>query len=52
MHILYARERKLLNTPIVICGAIFEFGCIYAFVIGVFQTSLELVSLPPFVHDF
>ena len=25
VHILYAHERKPLNTPIAICGAMFEF---------------------------
>ena len=35
MHILYACERKPLNTPIVLYGAIFEFGFICTFVIDV-----------------
>ena len=37
VYILYAYERKHLNTPIVICGAMFEFGLICTFVIDVFQ---------------
>ena len=35
VHILYARERKPLNTPIEICVAIFEFGFMCTFVIDV-----------------
>ena len=35
VHILYARERKPLNTPIAICVAIFEFGFMCTFVIDV-----------------
>ena len=35
VHILYARERKPLNTIIAICGAIFEFGFMCTFVIDV-----------------
>ena len=36
VHILYARERNPLNNPIAICGAMFEFSFICAFVIDVF----------------
>ena len=41
VHILYARERKLWNTPIAICGAMFEFGFICTFVIDVFRKILK-----------
>ena len=41
VHILYAHERKLLNTAIAICGAMFEFGFICKFVIDVFRKILR-----------
>ena len=37
VHILYARERKPLNTPITLCGAMFKFDFICTFVIDVFE---------------
>ena len=41
VHILYALERKPLNTPIAICGAMFDFGFICTFVIDVFRKILK-----------
>ena len=45
VHIFYAHERKPLNTPIATCGAMFEFGFIWTFVINVFQKILKLLEL-------
>ena len=39
VHILYARQRKSLNTPIAICGAMFGFIC--TFVIDVISKILK-----------
>ena len=44
VHIFYARERKPLNTPTAICGAIFEFGFICTFA-DVFLKLLKLHGL-------
>ena len=41
VHILYASERKPLNSPIAICGAMFEFGFICIFVINFFREILK-----------
>ena len=41
VHILYPRERKPLNTPIVACGAMFQFDFIGTFVIDVFRKILK-----------
>ena len=45
VHILYARERKSLNAPIVVCGAIFDFGFICIFVINIFQKFVKSYEL-------
>ena len=41
IHTLRARERRFLDTPIAVCGAIFELGFICTFFIYVFQKILK-----------
>ena len=47
MHILYTREKKPLNTPTVIYGAIFEYSFIFTFVTDAFQKILKSCELLP-----
>ena len=50
VHILYARERKPFNTPIAICGAMFEFGFICTFFIC-FSKDFEIMRVITSVCD-
>ena len=43
VYILFVRERKPLNAPIAICGAMFEFGFAHTFVIDVFRKILKYI---------
>ena len=43
VYILFARERKPLNAPIAIFGAMFEFGFAHTFVIDVFRKILKYI---------
>ena len=57
MHILYVRERKPLNTPIVICGAISEFGFLKDFeivrvIIGVSDSYIKKNELVVSTFEF
>ena len=59
VHIVYARERKPLNTPIAICGAMFEFGFICTFVINfirvitsVSDSYIKEINLLVFIFKF